>query len=147
MEDLRELVRSVMEEGYLISLATVDGKGVWVADVIYVSDDKFNVYWKSATGTRHSAAIEGNPDVAGTITLNVQHGELGVSIQMAGKAKRVGVPGRKLVAKYLARRKRSGDASLEIDPGTSWYRFTPTVIELTHEPLFGYNKRRFDPSQ
>ena len=38
---LKELIKEVLEKGYLMSLATSDGGGVWVADVIYVYDDEF----------------------------------------------------------------------------------------------------------
>lgn len=39
----RDLIKEVLEKGYLMSLATEDDGGVWVSDVIYIYDEKFNI--------------------------------------------------------------------------------------------------------
>jgi len=41
-KNLRKLVKQILDKGYLMSLATVDGSGPWVSDVIYVADDIAN---------------------------------------------------------------------------------------------------------
>ena len=43
-EETKELILEVLEKGYLMSLGTQDGGGVWVADVIYVYDEEMNIY-------------------------------------------------------------------------------------------------------
>lgn len=59
--DTRKKVLEILEKGYLMSLATVDEGGVWVADVIYVYDDAFTLYWMSSLEVRHSQALFQNP--------------------------------------------------------------------------------------
>ncbi len=46
-KDIKQLIKEVLERGYLMSLGTVDDGGVWVSDVIYVFDDDFTMYWMS----------------------------------------------------------------------------------------------------
>lgn len=41
---IKNLIKEVLDQGYLMSLATVDDGGVWVSDVIYIYDDNFNIY-------------------------------------------------------------------------------------------------------
>ena len=45
--ELKQLIQEVLEKGYLMSLATLDDGGVWVADVIYIHDDDLNIFWMS----------------------------------------------------------------------------------------------------
>lgn len=44
MQDLRELAKSILDQGYLMSLGTADSGGVWVSDVIYIHDADFTIY-------------------------------------------------------------------------------------------------------
>ncbi len=44
MTSIRLLVQEILEKGYLLSFATLDERGVWAADVIYVHDDSFTLY-------------------------------------------------------------------------------------------------------
>lgn len=67
-EELKNLARAVTKDAYVMSLGTVDEKGVWVADLIYIPDENFNLYWISMPNARHSQAIERNNKVACTIT-------------------------------------------------------------------------------
>ena len=57
MTNIKSLITEVLEKGYLMSLATVDDGGVWVADVIFIYDDALNIYWMSDSDVRHSKAI------------------------------------------------------------------------------------------
>ena len=71
MTNIKQKITEVLEQGYLMSLGTVDDRGVWVADVIYVFDDDLNLYWMSKTFRRHSETIDKtNSQVAGTITIS-----------------------------------------------------------------------------
>jgi nitroimidazol reductase NimA-like FMN-containing flavoprotein (pyridoxamine 5'-phosphate oxidase superfamily) len=58
MVNVREKIKQVLEQGYILSLGTYDENGPWVADVRYISDDDFNIYWMSDPKFRHSEAIE-----------------------------------------------------------------------------------------
>ena len=63
--DIKARILEVLEKGYLISLATHDDGGLWVADVVYTFDDDLNIYWMSYPTVRHSKAIEDNNQAAG----------------------------------------------------------------------------------
>ncbi|OGN16507.1 MAG: hypothetical protein A3C88_02890 [Candidatus Yanofskybacteria bacterium RIFCSPHIGHO2_02_FULL_50_12] len=141
---LKELIKEVLEKGYLMSLATSDGGGVWVADVIYVYDDELNIYWMSDPGVRHSQAILKNNQLAGTITISGQ-GEDNLGIQFAGTAEKIEGPRYDLVKKHFAKRNKPEPAEADdVLQGDSWYIFKPTKIELTHEKLFGFDKQKLE---
>jgi uncharacterized protein YhbP (UPF0306 family) len=88
MRDFQSIVRDVLSDGYIMSLGTIDQGGVWVCDLVYVYDDELNIYWLSRTDTRHSRAIEINPQVAGSISVS-RPGEEEVGIQFSGIAEKL----------------------------------------------------------
>ena len=88
MEDIKQIIKEVLEKGYLMSLATQDSEGIWVADVIYVNDN-FNIYWLSQENTRHSKAIKENPKIAASITLTEKPGQPDIGIQLEGYAEKL----------------------------------------------------------
>src|SRR3989344_2854869 len=105
MQDIKRLIKEVLEKGYLMSLATVDEGGVWVSDVIYIFDDDFNMYWMSKLHRRHSKAILENPKVAGTITASSQ-GEDNLGIQFEGLAQKIEGARHDLAVKHFLKRKK-----------------------------------------
>ncbi len=143
-QDLKQLVREVLEDGYLMSLGTVDEQGVWVSDVIYVFDDELSIYWLSRVDARHSEAIEKNPQVAGSITTSKKEDDE-AGIQFEGVAEKIDGD---LLELARAHRQKRGDALPEREGeileerGQSWYRLTPTRIELIYESLFGKERQR-----
>ena len=138
--DIRSLVKEVLEKGYLMSLGTADGGGVWVADVIYIFDDAFNIYWMSDPAVRHSKAILENNKVAGTITVVDRGDELGV--QFHGTAEKIEGPRYDLAKKHYAKRgKLEPKESDDVLEGDSWYMIKLASIELIHKKLFGFNKQ------
>src|SRR3989344_360336 len=144
MEKIRELIKEVLEKGYLMSLGTVDDGGVWVADVIYVHDAELNIYWMSDSEVRHSQAILKNKQVAGTITISGP-GEDNLGIQFAGVAEKIDGPRWDLAKKHFAKRNKPEPAEADdVLQGDSWYIFKPTKIELTHEKLFGFDKQKLE---
>lgn len=148
MEDIKKLIQEVLEKGYLLSLATQDEGGLWVADVIYVHDENLNIYWLSQTQTRHSQAILTNNMVAGTVTVSNNQGEQNLGIQFEGVAEKIEGDVLEIAKKHRAKRdKPEPQTEGEIlDQGESWYKITPTKIELIYEPFFGYQKRVLDLS-
>ncbi|MBI4036457.1 pyridoxamine 5'-phosphate oxidase family protein [Candidatus Daviesbacteria bacterium] len=142
MKNIKKLIKEILDKGYLMSLGTVDGGGVWVADVIYIYDDNFNIYWISQTSRRHSKAILFHPQVAGTITVKEKPGkEMGLQIE--GLAKKIEGDILELAIKHRIKRGKvppikKGEV---LDQDESWYKLTPTRIELIYGPLFGYNKQ------
>ena len=144
MDDIKELVKEVLTKGYLMSLATVDDGGVWVADVIYIFDDHLNIYWMSHPETRHSKAIIRQNKVAGSITVN-NPGEDNLGLQFEGMAEKIEGERYDLAKKHYAkRRKPEPKEKDDVLEGDSWYLFKPTKIELIHEKLFGFNKKKLE---
>lgn len=129
-----------------MSLGTMDENGPWVSDVIFVHDDKFNIYWISERKTRHSQAIEKNPKVAGTITISNSKGQDNVGLQFEGIAEKV--DGDIIEVARLHRKKRGKpepeQAGKILDEGEAWYCLRPKKIELIYEPLFEFDKKVLD---
>lgn len=144
MADIRTLVKEVLENGYLMSLATVDSTGVWCADVIYVFDEDLTLYWMSDPDVRHSQAILNSPQVAGTITVSGK-GESNSGIQFLGRAQKLDGPRYDLAVKHY---KKCGKVlpqeQDDVLQGDSWYVLKPTLIELINEEHFGFDKQKLE---
>lgn len=146
MEDIRNLVKSVLDKGYLMSLATVDENGPWVADIVYVFDDNFKIYWLSQESTRHSKAIQKNPKVAASITVSNNQGEQNIGLQIQGLAEKVEGDTLEMATKHRLKRgklapKKEGEI---LDKGESWYLLKPKRIELIYESKFGFDKKSLE---
>lgn len=141
-EELKNLIKEVLEKGYLMSLGTVDEGGVWVADVIYIFDDDFNIYWMSDPEVRHSTAVLKNPQAAGTITVSWDKDrELG--LQFNGVVEKIEGPRYDLALKHYAKRDKPQPAeSDDVLEGDSWYVLKPKFFELINSQLFGFEKQK-----
>lgn len=127
-----------------MSLATIDDGGIWAADVIYVFDDDFNIYWISDPEARHSKAILKNPKVAGTITVSGA-GEDNLGIQFEGTAQKIEGERYDLARKHYAKRNKPAPSENEdVLERDSWYILKPAKIELICERLFGFDKQKYD---
>ncbi len=127
-----------------MSLATVDDAGVWVADVIFIFDENWNIYWLSAPDTRHSQAILKNNKVAGTITLSTKKNEPNFGIQFEGKAERLEGIQFSLLVKHWAKRGHPApemSQALKLLDGDCWYKLLPTNIGLIDEENFGFDRQ------
>lgn len=142
-ETIQKLAQEILDNGYFLSLATLDDGGLWVSDVFYVADDDWNIYWKSAMGTRHSKAIESNSAVAGTITITTKPGEPSEALQISGNAGRV-EEGLSLEVEKLFLDKRGKNKKAELDKkngGDSWYKLIPKKMRLSHQQTFELEKQ------
>ncbi|PIR88672.1 MAG: hypothetical protein COU09_01105 [Candidatus Harrisonbacteria bacterium CG10_big_fil_rev_8_21_14_0_10_44_23] len=84
MIDIRERVFEVLENTHLMSLAVVDKDGPWVADVVFIYDKDFNIFWMSDPEARHSRAISNSFKAAGSITNSVKSKEPDFGLQFSG---------------------------------------------------------------
>ena len=143
--DFKKRIIEILEQGHLISLGTLDDGGVWVADLIYIYDDKLNIYWMSDPEVRHSKAILKDEKVAGTITISNKSKEDNFGIQIEGVAKKIDGPRYDLAIKHLAKRghpmPKEKDDVLD---GDSWYVLTPIKIDLVDEKHLGFEKWTLD---
>lgn len=137
--DLKKRTLEVLAKAHLMSLATQDDAGLWVADVIFVYDDDFTLYWMSDPTVRHSQAILKNPKVAGTITASNTKNESNLGIQFEGHAQKIDGARYDLAAKHLSKRGHPVPAETDdILDGDSWYSLTPSKIRLIDEANFGF---------
>jgi uncharacterized protein YhbP (UPF0306 family) len=139
--NLRERVKEVLALGRLVSLGTVDDGGVWVADVLYVYDEALNIYWMSSDKVRHSKAIIANPRVAGSITIEGPAKD-NFGIQFEGTGEKLDGMHLDLMTKLYMKWGRVLPGNLEMVHGHSWYKVTPTKIELIDEKNFGFKKQQ-----
>ncbi|MDP3728720.1 MAG: pyridoxamine 5'-phosphate oxidase family protein [bacterium] len=139
MNDLQKYISEILQEGYLMSLATSDTVGLWVADVIYVHND-LDIYWASHMLARHSRALERNPSVAGSITLTQRTDEPDKGLQIAGIAGKLFLDTEKILTLYRKKRGKAADYSLP--SGYAWYCLKPSIMDLIYEPVFGGEKQK-----
>jgi uncharacterized protein YhbP (UPF0306 family) len=138
--DLKSRVPEVLEQAHLMSLATNDDGGVWVADVIFLFDDDLNLYWMSDPEARHSVAIEKSGRAAGTITATTRSGEPNFGIQFAGVAEKIIGARHDLAVKHYAKRGKPAPAETEdVLEGDAWYVLKPTKLRLIDETNFGFD--------
>lgn len=143
--DLRAKILEVLGKGHLLSLATLDDGGLWVADVIYVYDDDFNIYWMSDPEVRHSQAIMKDARAAGSITVSNKSKEPNLGIQFSGSAEKIDGPRYDLAKKHLAKRsypepKKTDD----VLQGDSWYMLKPSKIDLIDEANYSWEKKSIE---
>ena len=143
--DLKPYVLEILDNTYLMSLGTVLDNKPWVSDVVYVFDDKFNIYWLSKIDTRHSKNISLNPIVSASITLSTNQGEDNKGLQIEGKAYKVNGLLPEMAIKHLFKRKKVGVDLKDILKirDERWYKLIPESIEVIYEPLFGFERRKF----
>ncbi|HYF10385.1 MAG TPA: pyridoxamine 5'-phosphate oxidase family protein [Candidatus Paceibacterota bacterium] len=142
---IKALVREVFEQGRLMSLGFADAGGPWVADVLYIHDDDFNIYWISHPNARHSKAALTHPQMAGTITIDGGSGADNKGLQFAGEVKRlVGLRYDLGVKHFKKRGKPAPKVDFNFLEGRSWYVLKPSLIELIHEKHFGFDKQKLE---
>ena len=127
-----------------MSLATTDENGPWVSDVIFVFDKDWNIYWLSQTNTRHSLAIANDARVAATITITGKSKEPNEGLQISGVAEKLSGAQIELAALHWTKRGHPPPEKEDdvLDEGEAWYTLRPQMIELIHEPLFGFKKQK-----
>jgi len=143
MEDLKILVKEVLADGYIMNLGTTDQNGPWVAGVIYIADDDFNLYWISLPSARHSQAIAKNPLVACSIVAE-QAPDKERALQIQGHASLLSESS---LERELELRKKQGKALPTqegeiLKNGHKWFKLVPTKLELIHNKQFGWERKK-----
>lgn len=143
--DIKTKILEVLEKGHLMSLATSDSSGLWVADLIYIFDQDLKLYWMSSPDVRHSKAILDDSHVAGSITISTKSKEPNLGIQFSGTASKIDGSRFDLAKKHL--KKRNHPEPKEQDDilrGASWYVLNPNRIDLIDEENQGFKKKSLD---
>lgn len=147
MVDIKKRIFEVLGKAHLMSLATHDDVGPWVADVIFIYDEDMNIYWMSDPETRHSKAVLKNNKSAGSITCSTKSKELNFGIQVEGITAQLQGVQFELLTKHLAKRgysKPKLSQAKKILDGDLWYKLTPSKILLIDEENFGYTRKSLD---
>jgi len=130
-----------------MSLATHDNTGPWIADVIFICDENFNIYWMSDPNTRHSRAVLKNNKAAGSITYSTKSKEPNLGIQFEGETEQLQGIQFELLVKHLEKRgypvPEVSQANKILDEDC-WYKLTPSKIFLIDEENFGYDRQDFN---
>jgi nitroimidazol reductase NimA-like FMN-containing flavoprotein (pyridoxamine 5'-phosphate oxidase superfamily) len=143
-QDLRSLVHEVLRDGFAVNLGVSDASGPWIAPVVYVLDDAFDLYWISIADCRHSRAIADDPNIA-AVVIATQDTDEERALQMSGRAVRIEGPMFALEQRLQAKRglpapQSPGDI---LTDGYEWYKFTPDRFEITYNALFGYDRQTY----
>jgi nitroimidazol reductase NimA-like FMN-containing flavoprotein (pyridoxamine 5'-phosphate oxidase superfamily) len=146
-QDLKSLVHEVLRDGFAVNLGVSDASGPWVAPVVYVFDDDFDLYWISIADCQHSRAIAEDPHVA-AVVIATHDTDKERALQMSGRAMRVEGAMFELEQRLQAKRgmpapQSPGDI---LTDGYEWYRFTPDRFEITYNTLFGYDRQTYKPN-
>lgn len=142
MEDLKALALQVLDDARVMSLGTVDEGGEWVADVVFVHDG-LDIYWISDPVVRHSMAIAKNKDVAATIDADdrTDHER---ALQLSGEAMQVESVPDSILELLVQKMDTDGTSNprVKLAEGLMWYKLVPNHIELIHNELFGYDRKK-----
>lgn len=141
-DELKGLMKRILDDAFVMSLGTQDEGGVWVSDVIYVCDESHTLYWASSPQVRHSKAIDEDGTVACTITASWTPNDER-ALQIEGRAERMEGDFPELAVKLNAKCGKDMPERIEsmLASGRVWYRMIPTKIEMHHSKPFGYEKQ------
>ncbi len=85
--DIRPVIQQFLETHSTLALSTINAASQpETAPVFYVSDDRFNLYWLSATHVSHSVNIAAHPQTSGCIYPTIWEWQEIVGLQVRGKA-------------------------------------------------------------
>ena len=128
---LQQTTLAYLETHQVMTLATVGEQGVWAAAVFYVNDG-FNLYFISASHTRHVQNIQLNPQVSATIQEDYRGWSEIKGIQLEGNVTALrGERQRHAEKRYIEKYPFLKRAPLKIQTAfkkISWYELVPTRL-------------------
>lgn len=145
-DDLQALVHEVLRDGFVVNLGVADAEGPWVAPVVYVLDDAFDLYWISVPDCRHSQAIAQDPRVAATV-IAAHDTDNERALQFTGRVDKVDGPLLEMEQRLQEKRglpipHSPGEI---LTDGYGWYRLTPDRFEIIYNTRFGYDRKTYTP--
>ncbi len=143
MEDIRALVKEVLDRGFVMNIATVDDGGVWISTLKYTNDSNLDIFWLSDIRSRHSKAIAGNPKIAASIILTNSKNQDNHGVQIEGTVEKLDAKVLPAAVKLWLKHGSAGLAkdAAQLDGNKALYKLKPSKIELMHSKLFGYEKK------
>lgn len=84
-DEIRQVIRQLLEEHSTITLATTDGESPWATAVFFASDTELNLYFVSDRRTRHGSNLAASARVAGAISTECKTWNEIRGLQLEGK--------------------------------------------------------------
>ena len=149
-QKIKEYIKQILIEAPFLTLATCVNNKPWTCAMIFVWDIDFNIYWLSRSDSRHSLEIEENPNVSINISMVEKDGK-GRSLQIEGKVEIIEDKSRRYEAdlNYHTRHQMVGfltmEEAVEETKKHKLYKFTPSIILLSHEVIYGKERKEYIP--
>jgi uncharacterized protein YhbP (UPF0306 family) len=128
MLDPRQAALAYLQQHQVMTLATNGPEGLWAAAVFYASDG-FDLYFLSASHTRHAQNIASSPRIAATIQEDYTDWAMIQGVQLAGEVSQLsGAQRLKAIALYQAKFIFLAQAPPLIKAAfekVNWYRLRP----------------------
>lgn len=150
MDQIKEQIALLYHDATTFTLATCVNNQPWTCSLIFVWDEDLNMYWLSSPDARHSKEITENPKISATITMVELDGK-GRMAQIEGICLSIEDDTRRVEAdqNFKERHHMAGlmsiDEALEETKKLNLYQLKPTKIYLTHEPLWGRERKEYIP--
>jgi len=146
--DIKEVIAVVLNEVYLMSLATVDNDTPWSTILAFIGDKDFNIYWMSDPSSRHSHNLMVNNKASISITSTLKPEDPNVGVQIIGKVEEIQGDLPEMHSLYLQKKNDLLHTPRHEVQGfmEKWYKFTPEKFEVTYEPEWSFIKRIYIPT-
>jgi len=138
-------LKTFLQRETVLTLSVNDDQGLWTAPVLYVADDDLNLYFLSATSTRHIASLPEDGRIAASIYSDYNGSWQSIcGVQMQACVKQVDDADRAVAAaRYFQRfaeingliEKPANEQEQRIGAAfakSHFYRVTPSFIRFTN---------------
>ncbi len=144
---LEERIREYIKSCSVLQLASTKQSQPWVCTLIYVEDEKLNIYWASIPGRRHSKELGDNPKAAIAIKVDDHLNKGVVGIQAEGLVEVVHDPEEIMpIAKQYAQKFDRDDTWVKqfsnLQTEHKLYKFIPKKFVLFDEQSPSENSRQ-----
>lgn len=138
----RETVRTLLAEASTLTLGTTRPEGgVHVADLFFVADEEWNLYFVSSPDSLHCIALESDPRVAVTVHRPTWEWQQIAGIQMHGAARALEGAAAARAWKLYAAKYAFVVAFGQAIARSRWYQVTPHWARLIDNGIrFGYRR-------
>lgn len=144
--EIKDAAKEILDTAHLFTLSTFDDKGPWSCVLAYIADNNFNIYWMSMPDSRHQLALVKDSRAAISITTAQKPGDENKIIQMQGRVAEYTGDLFELHDKYKLKKNDLLYAPRHAVQGflEKWYIFVPEYIDVTYEPEWAFEKRRYN---